>query len=137
MNFAKIDSAIVKAWIACGQFQDGTTQYENKDFTPPAKKAWARLTNIRSQPTPVTIGECGYDEHLGFLQVDMFFPLNSGKGPSMQMADTIARFFKPGQSFDHETQCVLITSCGCSDSRNEGGWYRTIITINWSAQVQR
>lgn len=137
MSFQKINAALVKAWQALACVEEGNTQYENVKFTPATNEIWARLTMIPAQPVPVTIGTPGTDEHVGLLQVDIFAPLDDSTGPTLQVADLIAECFFAGANFSHENQCVRITSCGRGRSAVEGGWYRTIITINWSARVPR
>lgn len=137
MKFAAIDSALLDRFMSGGFFPPAQVQTENKQFTPPSGKPWARITNLPAQPDQATLGDGGQDLHVGILQVDLLYPQGEGRGAALAMADRIATHFKAGDSWRHEDQAVRVTSCGRGTGINEGGWYRISVSINWKAHVTR
>lgn len=138
MKFAAIDAALIDRFLAGGFLPTAAVATDNEGFKPPAaSKPWARLTNLPTQPSQATLGDGGLDLHTGILQVDLYFPQGKGRAATLQLADQIAAHFKAGESCEFEGQFVRFISCGRSEGRVEDGWYRTVISINWKAHVER
>jgi hypothetical protein len=135
MTLAAIKETLIDAYVD-GDF-DIETAWENRKFNPVNGTPWARVTIIPNQPEIVTLGATGEDEHTGVMQIDLFYPQDKGDGDILAMADSIREVFKGGARLVNEGQMVIINSCGRGAGRNENGWFRMIITINWWARTQR
>ena len=142
MSLQKIETALRTAYRAGGFFADENTAFENQAFEPTPGTPWAQLFLVPSQPSAASLGDSGLDEHTGFLQIDLNYPINEGTGAINIKADEIRAHFKAGarfvdDEFSQDPQSVLIRSCGRSNGRNVNGWYRVSITVFWSAWTQR
>lgn len=135
MSFANIKSALVSAYVNRGFSLP--TAYENKQFDPKPGKPWASLVIVPNQPSASSVGEFGEDQHDGFFQIDLNYPLNTGDGAILAKADEISWHFRAGRAFVYADQTVRIRSAGRSPGRVVDGFYRISLTINWTARVAR
>lgn len=114
-----------------------STAYENQKYTPVAGTPWAQINIVPSQPEPAAVGTNGSDEHNGFMQIDLNYPLEDGTFNALTMAESIAATFKPGAKFTRNSQTVTIRSSGISVGRVIDGWYNVIMTIVYYSRIQR
>lgn len=135
MDFSNIKAALVKAYVT-GAF-GLPTAYENKDLKPDNTQPWASVLVVPNQPEVVTLSDHGQDEHTGFMQINLNYPLNKGDGAILQKADAIRAFFKAGKAFHHSNQQVVIRNCGRSQGRTVDGLYQIILTITYYARTAR
>lgn len=134
MSLSSIRAALISGYNEVGLDLD--TAYENRSFLP-GEYPWASAFLIPNIPDAVTVGIGGEDEHSGFLQVDLNYPLNEGTAHILEAADQIRAHFVAGRKFTHDGQEVLIRSCGRSTGLEINGWYRISMTINWTARTLR
>lgn len=137
MSYANLSSALRQAYDNGGFGLD--TEYQNKktDFDKKPSSPWARVTIGGADPEASTMGSAGDDEHLSFMQIDLFYPKNEGVFNVFAKADEISAVFKAGASFIYGDDAVTIRNCGRDTGANVDLWYRVIITINWYAHVSR
>lgn len=134
MSLTAIRAALVSRYEGAGL--NLPTSYQGRKFNQPVGEPWARVGFVPNTPEVRTLGDAGEDEATGILQIDLFHPLESGIGGALAMADTLRSVFKAG-GFEYSGQSVTIVSAGPGFSREENGWTRTTITINWNARIQR
>ena len=134
MNLANIRAALIQSYVDGAFGLD--TAYPNTTLSP-GTTAWAQLDIIPNQPVVAALGENGTDEHTGIMQVALNYPLDTGDGAAVSMADTIRTQYKSGFSKTTNGQSVVITSCGRSAGGEVDGWFRVVITINWYARTAR
>lgn len=137
MSQSSIESALRKAWRDGGFFADAQTAYDNVAFEPSANTPWSRVTVIPSQPEVTSLGGSGYDEHNGYLQIDLFYPLNEGSGAVHAKSDAICALFKAGARFSYNGENVVIRSSGRNNGRNDGGWFKVTVTVFYLAHTAR
>jgi hypothetical protein len=135
MSLTNIKGALVSAYVA-GAF-GLPTAHENKIFKPVTGTPWASLFVVPNQPSVGTLGDAGEDNHDGFLQIDLNYPLNKGDGEALSKSDEMRDYFKAGSRHVHSGQVVTVTNCGRSIGRQVDGWYRITLTINWYARTAR
>ncbi len=137
MSISKVRAALVQA------FNDAnfglTTVYQNTNIeTPQANTPWCEFVFVPNEPEPYTLGDQGSDEFTGVVNVILNYPLNSGIGETMEKADEIKAFFKPGSSFTYSGQSVRVSRCGLSrGGATEGGFYQSVCSITWRATAPR
>lgn len=135
MSLTNIKAALVNAYVT-GAF-GLPTAYENRVFDTTPGVPWAAVHVLPAQPDVFTLGSSGRDEHTGILQIDLFYPLNTGDGAILAKADAIRTYFKAGTDFDYNGQTVTIRNSGRSGGRRDEGWYSIIMTIEWYAYTTR
>lgn len=142
MSTPLIRSALVQA------YQDGAfgleTFYENVKRSHPSDLAehpnndkWAALSIVPTDTSPIGLGDCGDDEHLGFMQIELNYPVDSGENLILAKWEEIRAYFKAGRSFVSGSQSVTIRSCGRSSGRIEGQNYRITVSVYFFARVSR
>ena len=135
MSLLKIKSTLLQAYV------DGafglSTAYENRQFEPTTGTPWAAVYVLPNQPSAFSLGSNGSDEHDGILQIDLNYPTGNGDGAVLAKADAIRAVFKHGVSFTLDSQAVSIRQCGRSGARIVDGYFKEIITINWTARTLR
>lgn len=136
-NYTEIE----KALVAAVNTVDASTPrgYPNKPLPDDDKPdgLWLQLHNMRSESTPVTLGDAGEDNHPGFLQVDINYPQNKGSKQVLAKADTIAAFFTAGKTLSYNAQEVKVLLCSVGPGRDVGGYYRVSVTVNYYARTTR
>ncbi len=90
-----------------------------------------------NEPEVVTLGQGGEDEHRGFMQILLKYPVGEGDGALMAMADTIRQAFLAGQSCSYGSQTVTIINCGLGTFDNWNSKFVCPITITWYARTRR
>jgi len=134
-DFKDIQGALIDHWVdsALGI----STAYENSKFSPVEGTPWARLTILPSQPEIMTLGPSGEDEHLGILQIDLYYPTDEGNSPVLTMADSIRTAYKAGTSLSYNGQSVVILNCGRSGGELENGYFKIMLNVAYRARTTR
>lgn len=142
MNQAKIDEALLATYVA-GLFglptaypnMGAVDEYSNP--VQPAGEPWARVSILPSRPVVATLGPGGKDEFNGVMQVDLFYPRNTGSGEANAKADEIITTFKAGTT--HAAGAVTVHSDGAGRVRavDLPDWYQTIIEIAFHSWLER
>lgn len=116
--------------------------YENDGgegaHTPQANEAWFEFFIIPNRPVVVTLGDDGFNEHTGIVQVNLNYPMHEGSGAMLQKADQVSALFKAGSRHVFEGQTVSVISCGLNGSgKTVNGFFQSILTIQYKAQTPR
>lgn len=111
--------------------------YENDRRKPPNQGNYALVNVVHQQPSVATLGEGGEDNHEGFLQILLKYPMGEGAGEAKQKAQDIAGFFTAGVKAEYLTQSVTIRTCGIQPSFESSSRYTLPITITWYARTIR
>lgn len=135
MSLKDIDGALIEAYLDLGLGLP--TAYEGESFKPPTGCDWAAVSIVPAPTFPYTLGVNGEDLHTGFMQVDFFRPLNTGRAALIEYAQAAMDAFIAGKGFSRNGQNVLITSTGRSGIRQDGGFLRLTVTVNFEAATIR
>lgn len=98
---------------------------------------YGTFTHHPNTPTVFTLGDEGDDQHTGFSQLLLRYPINKGTGEMQRMADSITKHFRAGQRKFFEGQEVVIVGSGAGRIDTLEGQLVLPITINWYALVRR
>jgi hypothetical protein len=133
-GFADIQSALMTAWADVDL--DYATSYEGVDyqglaFIPPNDAPWVALTTLPASTMPAALGANAPLEHIGLLQVDLNYPLNTSAGAIRADADTVAASLTPGTVFTFNTQRILIARCERSSIRRSDAYKTLSLTVRW------
>lgn len=137
MSISTARSALVKAFVDGAFFAQEDTAYENMAFTPRAAQPWCKVSFVPAQPVVSTLGSGGSDRLDGFIQFDLNYPLNCGTKQVDDKAEALRNTFTAGARFSYSGQEVIIASCGRSQGREVGGFYRVSVTVIFYAHVIR
>jgi len=136
-NYLDIEKALITAYKAVGTLvPTGYPGAELEDGDKP-DGLWCHVHNVRSESTPVTLGDQGEDNHPGFMQIDINYPKGKGSGDLLVKADEIALAFPSGRALTYNGQEVKVLSTTLGPGRYVGGYYRISLTINYYARTQR
>lgn len=134
MSRNKARAALTQAWKDGGFGLE--TAYENAKFTP-GSAAWAEFWVVFDSTVSATLGTHGENETTGFVQVDLYYPLDKGSGDITTKADAICDYFQLGRSFSYDGQYVTIQKIDYSPARPDGGRHRLTLTIHFYARHLR
>lgn len=138
MSLSQVNSALTAAYKAGGFFPDAHTAYENVVFNKPsAGTPWAKYVFITANPSVVTLGPVGFNRYDGFVQLDINYPTNTGRGNADAKADAIILYFKTGNKYAYEGQEVIIRTVGRTPGREVDGFYRITLSIFFYANINR
>lgn len=138
MSFSKVESALVKAFTDGAFFPVENVGFENISFNPPVSGApWACVWFVPSSPTVATLGAGGADLLQGYLQIDLYYPLNAGRKPANDKADALRLLFTAGARFAYSGQEVVVANCGRSQGRVESGFWKVVVKVEFYAHITR
>lgn len=139
MSIFKIRSALVQTFSG-GIALPGI--YENDGgegaYVPQADEAWFEFFLVPNRPAVVTLGDDGLNEHTGFAQINLNYPIHEGSGNMLQKVDEVSALFKAGSRHTYQDQTVSVISCGLDgSSQTVNGFFQSILTIQYRAQSPR
>jgi hypothetical protein len=111
--------------------------WENRLFQPEGKNPWASVFYRPNIPAGRTVGQRGYDQITGFVQIDFNIAPSKGTKILTDWEDKARIFFHPGRFFTYSGQGVLITSCGMSTGRHTENFYRKSLTVAFRSHIKR
>jgi len=136
-GLSRIKSALVKKFVATGLFTADKVAWENKSFVPPPQGPWASVFFVPDKPRPLTLGPGGMDEVVGFLQIDLNFPPNSGDQAVQAMAGALEEAFTTGSRLSYGGVDVTVRSSGRSPGGLVGSFWRMPVTVQFYSQYGR
>jgi len=123
--------------------------YPNAAYEPQSGEPWVRLDILPNQPTIVTLGRSGYDQHTGVMQITLFYPKGETDFPILRMADTIESALQPfirGSFLTSGNVIVKLLSIGIgpvitdrvsvSTISQSQSWFTVPINVEYRAQIQ-
>jgi hypothetical protein len=135
MSLTKVQKGLVTKYRAT--FATERTAWENKRFKPPANEPWLTYFFVPLSSVISTIGPQGYNEHQGYVQIDISIPADSGERDAHALFDKVEACFPPASAFIHEGQAISILSVTRSGGREVDGFYKISCTVRWKALITR
>ena len=111
--------------------------WESRVFKPAGKNPWASVFYRPNIPTTRILGPRGYDQIVGFVQID--FNIAPGKGTKIltEWEDKGRIFFYPGRFFTYDGHGVIVTACGMTPGRHVDNFYRKSLTVEFRSHLKR
>lgn len=136
MSFLAIRKTLIQAYTDGGF--NLPTAYDNRTFQPKGCNPWAQVFIVNNMPEVDTLGDHGENEHTGFLQIDINYPVNCCDGDALEKVDEITNYFYIGRRFNLDGQEIFINSSGYNRPDTQSAeWYRLVITVYWTAKTKR
>jgi hypothetical protein len=135
MSEFKINAALVRAWQGAGFAYP--TQFEGKAFDPPQEAPWAALFVLPASNAPAGLGVHAPLEHVGILQIDLNYPLDTGAPDMLKDADTASAAFEPGKSFTFDGMQVNFERCQRSSIRRSDARLTVSLSVRWRGWQHR
>jgi Bacteriophage related domain of unknown function len=132
----KIQQAFIAALLAGFAAWQDRIAWENKSFKAPEGQPWFRFFFMPVEERIRTLGQAGYDEANGLVQIDVNYPVNTGEGKARKTIEELRACFRPGV-IAYEGQSVTILSRSRAHGREQDGFYCIPFTIRWRAQLTR
>lgn len=108
--------------------------YPNRTFIPPEDKRWFELYFLPDEPIPAGLGEYSADRYTGILQIDICVKSGLGDDEAIAKYDAICKYvFYRGLFFDG----IRIKKIYRSTVINETDFYRTVVRVEWIADLLR
>jgi hypothetical protein len=114
------------------------TEWENKKIDRPEKSKWASVHFLPNTPEPETLGDAGEDYADGILQINFFYPPDSGTKALRADYEAIRAVFHAGAQFATEGgKEVAVRSCGQNRGGIDGPWFAASVSIEWYGLIER
>jgi len=110
--------------------------WENSSYTPVTGRAYLRATLLPADTDGLGLADNSTDEHLGIYQVDVFAPIDTGKGQAVMLADSIADQFKRGTELIYNGVKVRIKTVSRSTGSRDGSWFIVPVYIQYYSFTQ-
>ena len=133
-----IKNALFQAFLDHTDLDEDNIAIPNVNFDIPEDDAiWARMTFIPNIPVVATLGNLGYDDTNGILQIDFNAPQGTGDKEILRQANCAREYFSAGRYFKYNKKCVMVTSSGYNNGLIIDNFFRVTFTVNWYAQLTR
>lgn len=133
MTSTAIDQAFISAFIDADFELD--IAHENINFEPTAGTEYVELTNFPNDITPLSIN--GALETDGLMRAILYWPENKGSTQAKLKADEIMAVFSMGARVCYDNQCATVKRLERRKGVNEKGWYKIVVTIGYTAFIER
>lgn len=102
-------------------------------FNPEGKDIWLKTYVIEASSETTGKSTTDSDHQHGFMQIDVFIPLTSKAYDNVLTTaiDELASTFKFGTQLVYNGQTVSILDNTSPESKEDGSWFKRIITINY------
>ena len=115
----------------------GSIGWENRSFDPAGRDSWASVFYRPNIPEGRTVGQGGFDQITGFIQIDLNVAPDTGEKTHIDWGEKARIYFHPGRFFVYEGQSVLVISSGMSQGRHVENFYRKSITVAFRGHLKR
>jgi hypothetical protein len=133
MSIAKISAAFEKRLATIAS--NIATAYENVPYIPVEGTPYQRVKLLPSQPENPTLGD-GYYREVGFFEIVLFYPINSGRGVGQLKAEAIKAHFARGLSMSESGLTVKVMRTPIIGSAvQDSKCYIIPISINYYAEI--
>lgn len=95
------------------------------------------LHHVPSETSPVTLGDAGQDNNVGFMQVDIMYPKLEGHASPLACADIIASAYPAGLSIVGAGVALTITRTSLSPKMVVGGLIKYALTVYYYTRTSR
>lgn len=111
------------------------TAYENVPYTPVTGTPYQRVQLIPARPENPTIGD-DYFREVGFFQITLFYPLNTGRGAAQARAAAIKSHFKRATRMTANGQTIRVpTTPTVAPALQENDRYIIPVTIEYYSEI--
>jgi hypothetical protein len=112
-------------------------EHQNAPVVKPTNAKWGKFFFRPNKSSVRTLGSTGTDEHDGFFQIDVNYPVNTGDAASEVDYEALKVKFNASVNLTSGTQVVMIEGLGMTPDPEETQFYKVIFTVYWRAQVAR
>jgi hypothetical protein len=107
---------------------------ENIRVTTTNAMPWCRSTLITSEPSPLTVGYDGMNQHKGIYQVDLFYPQDYGTTDVSAISKLVINAFPRGLTLTDGTTNIHVTMTWQLTAYTvQQAWYAVPVSIRWSS----
>ncbi|HEX5126490.1 MAG TPA: phage tail terminator-like protein [Rhodocyclaceae bacterium] len=133
MSQASIRNALENALAAVAPAID--LVHENQEYAPIADRPFLEVFIRFATPNNPTMG-AGFYQELGFMQVNVMFPLKAGTAEAAAQAQVIRDAFKRGKSFTDSGITVQIDKTPeISGGTVDGDHWKTVLRAPFHADI--
>jgi hypothetical protein len=136
VEFKNINSALTKPIVDNSNFSIDWA-FNNFNFEPSHGQPFGESFILPNQPSQSSLGANGTDLINGIFQINLNYPDGDGSGPIYDKIQEISAIYKSGTTLTYNGVVVRLESIGISPARNERGWYRIDLNIEWYSFTNR
>lgn len=104
-------------------------------YTPDANREHCEIRNFPADRVPFSLGDS--DAEVGFFQVILKYPTDTGAHEIKAKAEEVLALFVPGTPITYAGQKVNIEGKRRDGGRSEGGFYQIVVRVQYRTFVPR
>jgi hypothetical protein len=109
--------------------------WENRNFEQPKQAIWYRESFFPAEPVAAAIASGSANRYTGAYQVSVFAPINKGRKPAHDAADTLIAAFKRGTVLTGTGISVLCTKAYRRAAQQEPDVYHIPVVVEWTCDL--
>ncbi len=109
--------------------------HENADFDSSKVSSFIDIATLMGDQDPIT--KTGLDIVQGIYQLTVYVKSGISTSLMLNAVDSIMGYYVQNLELTSNSQTVLINSTSSTGGRNEGGWYKNDISINFQSDILR
>ncbi len=127
--------AALETQLATVTFTGGQTVYENAEFEPTAGTPYQEVFTLFAKPDNPTMGTA-FHRLRGIFQVNLFYPILTGRGAAQTQAGLIKAAFARGRTFTSGAVTVQIENVPyVGQGTRDGDRWMVPVKIDWYANI--
>lgn len=111
--------------------------HENVDFKTSDTGDFLQCFLLPAGRESLMKDDLGVDEERGIFQISYYRKAGESVGPALSIVDSVLDCYKHNHTISHQGQDVVIINSQRNAGRNEQGWWRIDISINYKSDIQR
>lgn len=112
-------------------------KWPNMKFSKPDKATWYEVNFVPVDNEVATLGDVGENEAVGFLQIDVNVPMDSGEKETDEAIKALQIYFVPGRTTVYDGTAAVVTASRRSPGRVVSSSWRTSLTVDYYARIHR
>lgn len=140
MTDVAIKEALIKHFETLNNFsgkpfiadKNSNVCYDNKEFEPPAKTNWFKLSFNPDEPYEYGLGNLDQDQWSGFFQIDICVPLGKGEKQVNVIYENLCKLFARGTCI---ADLVDVGKVYSPISDVQDNYYRKVVRVEWTALI--
>ena len=139
-NFLEVDTSInTDSGLVTGLpvLPPENISYENRLFNPRSKGVFASVFYLPNTPTVRTVGDCGFNELTGVVQIDINIPQHAGEKILIDWERKAEIYFHTGRVFTNSGQTVIIINSAFTGARKKENFYKKSLSVAFRSDIKR
>lgn len=137
MNWEVIIEEALLLRLQTLDFDQTQIAWPNRRFEPTPGVPFIAPSLLPARAEQITLGDAGYNRHVGLLQILVVFPSDTGVTPANEVAGSLVALYKRGTVIERQGASIRISGPPWrSPAISSADWYSVPVNVPWAAELE-